>query len=94
MYYMCQNLCAISTSFFFLVEQETTFESTDCHHLTTGFFEKCIMYSYSQLGRKIFVAIFGMNGTLNELGFLAILDFDVLVWFEGSEKEIVITALF
>lgn len=40
------------------------------------------------------MAIFGMNGTLNELGFLAILDFDVLVWFEGSEKEIVITALF
>lgn len=47
--------------------------------MTTGFFEKCIMYHYSQLGKKIFVGIFSVNGPLNELGFLGILNSEGLV---------------
>lgn len=42
------------------------------------------MYSYSQLGKQIFMGIFGVNGTLNELGFLGILNSEGL---KGVRKK-------
>lgn len=77
---------------FFIVDWKTTSESTGCHDVATGFFEECIMYNDSQLGKKISVGIFGVNGPLNELGFLGILI--LRVWFEGSQRVIVIIACF